>query len=166
MADSWRKINLRHGQGHLMKIDVRWWQVWTHPSPMRRHMRLSLPWPWTNPIKVIKVIKRNICVRILKVRYRLSNPIVFDSNHMLISHHQEYFGDFHIRDLKSKVKMQFYWLGSDEHFCPKASWALKQPFRRYWPFCTFATLKWSHQGHPGSHFLRLSRTGWPQSTIV
>ena len=43
-------------------------------------------------------------------------PIVFHSNHMLISHHQEDIGDFHIHDLemtpkgqsRSKVKMHFY----------------------------------------------------------
>ncbi len=43
-------------------------------------------------------------------------PIVFHSNHMLISHHQEDIGDFHIRDLEMtlkgqsmlKVKMHFY----------------------------------------------------------
>ena len=43
-------------------------------------------------------------------------PIVFLSNHMLISHHQEDIGDFHIRDLeitpkdqpRSKIKMHFY----------------------------------------------------------
>ena len=43
-------------------------------------------------------------------------PIVFHSNHMLVSHRQEDIGDFHIRDLemtpkgqsRSKVKMHFY----------------------------------------------------------
>ena len=43
-------------------------------------------------------------------------PIVFHSNHMLISHHEEVIGDFHIHDLemtpegqsRSKVKMHFY----------------------------------------------------------
>ena len=43
-------------------------------------------------------------------------PIVFHSNHMLISHRQENIGDFHIRDFemtpkgqsRSKVKMHFY----------------------------------------------------------
>jgi len=43
-------------------------------------------------------------------------PLVFHSNHMLISHHQEDIGDFYIRDLemtpkgqsRSKVKMHFY----------------------------------------------------------
>ena len=43
-ADSWRQINFRHGQGHRVKIDSRW-QAWIYLSPMRRHIRFSLPWP-------------------------------------------------------------------------------------------------------------------------
>jgi len=49
-------------------------------------------------------------------RSDLNFPIVFHSNHMLISHHQEHIGNFHIRDFemtpkghsRSKVKMHFY----------------------------------------------------------
>jgi len=41
--------------------------------------------------------------RILKGRYRL--PIVFHSNHMLISHHEEDIGDFHFLDLEMTLKV-------------------------------------------------------------
>jgi len=48
MADSWRQINLLGGEGHGIKLGMRW-QAWFPFSGMRRHMRFSVSWSWNKP---------------------------------------------------------------------------------------------------------------------
>jgi len=77
---------------------------------------------------------------------------------MLISHHQEDIGDFHICDLDLTPKRLFKVLGHDvngEQFLPIGTLGLGATVETIRNIFTFVTLKRSRQGHPRSNFVRI-----------